>query len=149
MGLQIKPMEVGGMQEEIHVTTKEWYVMKCLWERSPKTLMELVAELSEEIGWSKSTCATMVRRMTEKGLIRYKEEGKTKQFYPCVEKDEVTRQETRDFLSRIYDGSIGMMMSALVEQDGLSSNDIKELEKILKQAGQKSTESVNPAEHKE
>lgn len=122
------------MQEEIRVTTKEWYVMKCLWEQSPKTLMELVSELKKEIGWSKSTCATMVRRMTEKGLIWYQEEGKTKQFYPCVKKDEVTRQETRDFLQRIYDGSIGMMVSALVEQNGLSSEDIKELQNILRQA---------------
>lgn len=124
------------MREEVRITSKEWYVMKCLWEQSPKTLMELVAELKEEIGWSKSTCATMVRRMTEKGLIRYQEEGKTKQFYPCVKKEEVTRQETRDFLQRIYDGSIGMMMSALVEQNGLSSEDIKELQGILSQAEQ-------------
>lgn len=122
------------MQEEIRVTTKEWYVMKCLWEQSPKTLMELVAQLKEEIGWSKSTCATMVRRMTEKGLIRYQEDGKTKRFYPCVKREEATRQETRDFLRRIYDGSIGMMMSTLVEQDGLSSEDIKELQDILQQA---------------
>lgn len=122
------------MQEEVRVTSKEWYVMKCLWEQSPKTLMELVAELKTEIGWSKSTCATVVRRMTEKGLIRYEEEGKTKQFYPCVKKDEVTRQETNDFLRRIYNGSVGMMMSALVEQNGLSNEDIKELQDILKQA---------------
>ena len=50
-------------------------------------------------------------------------------------------QETRDFLKRIYDGSIGMMMSALVRQDSLSDEDIKELQAILKAAEEKSKNS--------
>ena len=42
-------------------------------------------------------------------------------------------KQTKDFLKRIYKGSVGMMMSALVEQDGLSDEDIDELEQILEQ----------------
>lgn len=122
------------MQEEVKVTSKEWYVLKCLWEQYPKSLMELVTELKQEIGWSKSTCATMVRRMSEKGLIGYEEKGKTKLFYPSVKKEEVTRQETNAFLRRIYNGSIGMMVSSLVDQNGLSDEEIKELQEILRKA---------------
>lgn len=96
--------------------------------------MQLVPVLKERVGWSKSTCATMVRRMTEKGLIGYKEQGKTKFFYAKVEKEDVVVQETRDFLQRIYDGSIGMMMSALLRQNDLSGEDIRELQEILEKA---------------
>lgn len=116
------------------VTKSEWYVMSCLWEKSPQTLMQLVEELKEQIGWSKSTCATMVRRMADKELIAYKMDGKTKQFYPLVPKEEVVVKETRDFLKRIYDGSIGMMMNALVDHNDLSQDDIQELRDILKRA---------------
>lgn len=122
------------MKKEIRVTNSEWYVMNCLWEEHPRSLMQLVPLLNERVGWSKSTCATMVRRMTEKDLIGYKENGKTKFFFPKVKKEDVVVQETRDFLQRIYDGSIGMMMSALVRQNDLSKEDIKELQKILKEA---------------
>lgn len=125
------------MKEEVRVTNKEWYVMNCLWEESPRTLMQLVPLLAESVGWSKSTCATMVRRMTEKKLIGYKENGKTKYFFPKVKKEDVVVQETRDFLQRIYDGSIGMMMSALVDQNNLSKKDIQELQEILKEAEDK------------
>lgn len=125
------------MKEEVRVTNKEWYVMNCLWEESPRTLMQLVPLLAESVGWSKSTCATMVRRMTEKKLIEYKENGKTKYFFPKVKKEDVVVQETRDFLQRIYDGSIGMMMSALVDQNNLSRKDIQELQEILKEAEDK------------
>ncbi len=104
------------MKEEVKVTNSEWYVMNCLWEKRPLSLMQLVPLLKESAGWSKSTSATMVRRMTEKELIGYEENGKTKYFFPKVDKQDVVVQETRDFLQRIYDGSVGMMMSALVRQ---------------------------------
>ena len=125
------------MKQEIHVTKSEWYVMTCLWEESPRSLVQIVPLLSARVGWSKSTCATMVRRMSEKGLIGYRENGKTKYFYPKVKKEEVVVQETREFLQRIYNGSIGMMMSALVRQNDLSKEDIQELKEILRTAEEK------------
>ncbi len=125
------------MKEEVKVTNSEWYVMNCLWEKRPLSLMQLVPLLKESAGWSKSTSATMVRRMTEKELIGYEENGKTKYFFPKVDKQDVVVQETRDFLQRIYDGSVGMMMSALVCQDDLSAEDIQELQEILKAAEKK------------
>lgn len=125
------------MKQEIRVTNSEWYLMECLWEENPRTLMQIVPLLKERVGWSKSTCATMVRRMTEKGLIGYEENGKTKYFFPNIKKEDVVVQETKDFLQRIYDGSVGMMMSALVRQNGLSKEDILELQEILKAAENK------------
>lgn len=125
------------MKKEIRVTNSEWYLMDCLWEEHPRTLMQLVPLLKERVGWSKSTCATMVRRMSQKGLIGFKDNGKTKFFYPKVKKEDVMVQETRDFLQRIYDGSVGMMMSALVNQNDLSKEDIQQLQEILKEAEQK------------
>ncbi len=126
------------MKQEVRVTNSEWYVMNCLWEEHPRTLMQIVPVLKERVGWSKSTCATMVRRMSEKGLIGFEEKGKTKCFFPNVKKEDVVVQETRDFLQRIYDGSVGMMMSALVRQQDLSKEDIHELQEILKEAERKS-----------
>lgn len=126
------------MKQEVRVTNSEWYVMNCLWEEHPRTLMQIVPILNERVGWSKSTCATMVRRMSEKGLIGFEEKGKTKCFFPIVKKEDVVVQETRDFLQRIYDGSIGMMMSALVRQQDLSKEDIHELQEILKNAERES-----------
>ena len=125
------------MKQEIRVTNSEWYVMECLWEEEPRTLMQIVPLLKERVGWSKSTCATMVRRMAEKGLIGYRENGKTKYFFPNIKKEDVVVQETKDFLQRIYDGSVGMMMSTLVRQKGLSKEDIQELQEILKAAENK------------
>ena len=45
------------------LTHSEWYVMDCLWQHSPSTVMELVSALSEKVGWAKSTTITTLRRM--------------------------------------------------------------------------------------
>ena len=119
------------MDEEIKVTNSEWYVMSCLWDESPLTLMQIVPLLEEMVGWSKSTCATMLRRLTQKGLIGFEEKGKTKYFYPLVKKEAVVVQETRDFLKRIYNGSVSLMMSSLIGGEGLTGKDIDELQKLL------------------
>ena len=113
------------------VTGSEWYVLECLWEKEPKTLMQMAAELENTQGWARSTCATMLKRMEEKGLITYREQGRTKYFYAKVEREAVAGRETKDFLKRIYHGSISMMMSALVEMNELSEKDIEELKTIL------------------
>ncbi len=119
------------VKQEIRVTNSEWYVMDCLWEEKRLSLMQMVPLLDERMGWSKSTCATMLRRMTKKNLIGYEENGKTKFFYPKVKKENVVVQETKDFLNRIYNGSVSLMMSSLVHQNRLSDKDIKELQEIL------------------
>lgn len=116
---------------EIKVTTSEWYVLECLWEQAPKTLMQLVEELNSRIGWAKSTCMTTVKRMDEKGLIRHEAEGRTKLFFPVIEKKDVTMKETKDFLQRIYRGSVGMLLNTLAEAQDLSERDIDDLEAFL------------------
>lgn len=57
------------MNKQLTLSHSEWKLMELLWFR-PHTLMELVARLKETVGWSKSTVATMVRRLEDKGLMR-------------------------------------------------------------------------------
>lgn len=121
------------MEKHQTVTQSEWQIMELLWLR-PHTLMELVAELSQSIGWSKSTTATMIHRMQDKDLIGYEMDGRTKQFYAAVSREDVVARETDTLLSRAYQGSIGLMLSAMVHHKNLSKDDIDELYAILSEA---------------
>ncbi len=111
----------------------EWQIMQLLWVR-PHTLMELVAELGTTIGWSKSTVATMVRRMEAKGIITYQTVDRAKQFYPTLPQEEAAIRETHNLLQRAYQGSIGLLVSSLAHAGELTKDDIDELYAILKEA---------------
>lgn len=117
----------------ISITPNEWHIMELLWQ-SPLTLMELVRQLEQTEGWAKSTVATMVRRMEGKGLVSYKENGRTKTFCAAVEKEEVIATETSSLLHRAYDGSIGLLVSTMAKRNDLTRADIDELYAILQKA---------------
>ena len=116
------------------LTPTEWHLMECLWEKSPRTGREAVEYLEESVGWSRSTTLTMLRRMTEKGAIRCGEEDGVKVYEPLIQKEEAMLHETDDFLSRVYKGSISMMMSAITQKQDLSRKEIDELYAILRKA---------------
>ncbi len=117
--------------EQIHLTASEWNVLSCLWEKSPQTVMQLVAALRESVGWAKSTTITTLRRMEEKGLVVWESDGKAKRYAPAVEREAAVVSETQSFLNRVYRGSVGLMMSAMVRRQELSEEELAELRAIL------------------
>ena len=103
--------------EQIKLTSSEWNILNCLWERSPRPVMQIANELEQTVGWHRSTTITTLHRMEAKGLVR------------CEQ------AETGSFLDRVYQGSVGMMMSAMAQRQQLSANEeIMELRAILDQA---------------
>lgn len=126
---------------EMKLTPSEWNVLNCLWESSPRTVMQLVAELERTVGWAKSTIITMLRRMEEKGLVRCEQAGRSKAYTPAVERERAAIAETHSFLDRVYQGSVGLMMSAMAQRQELSPEDIAELRDILRKAEEGGTRS--------
>ena len=117
----------------VKLTASEWNVLSCLWENSPRTVMQLVADLGDRVGWAKSTTITTLRRMEEKELVRGEHAGKGKLYAPAVEREQAVIAETRSFLDRVYQGSVGLMMSAMAKRRELSANEVAELRAILDQ----------------
>ena len=109
----------------------EWIIMEKLWEQQPRTIMQLFHALEEDPGWSKSTVNTLLGRMVDKGIIYYEDGGKARQYYPKIKREEAALAETENLLSRVYKGSVSMMMSTLVKKRGFTKEEIQELYDIL------------------
>ena len=116
------------------LTPSEWLLMECLWEHSPCTGREAVDDLRLRAGWSRSTTLTMLRRMTDKGLIACDEAGAVLQYSPLVDRNIAVQRETGNFLNRIYNGSVSMLVSAMAKEQKLTKNELEELKEILRQA---------------
>ena len=126
-------MDAGRETNGVKLTASEWNVLSCLWESSPRTVMQLVADLGDRVGWAKSTTITTLRRMEEKGLVRAEQSGRGKSYTPAVEREQAVIAETRSFLDRVYQGSVGLMMSAMAQRRELSAGEVAELRAILDQ----------------
>lgn len=119
------------------LTGGEWNVMRELWAESPQTLMQLVARLSERVGWAKSTTITTLRRMEAKQLVAVEQTARGKSYAPLVAEEDAAVSETRSFLERVYQGSVGLMVSALAEREELSDAELAELRDVLRRAEEK------------
>lgn len=119
---------------ENSLTPTEWHLMECLWEHAPRTGREAVEYLKKSVGWSRSTTLTMLRRMTEKGLIACRELDGVLTYSPLIRREDAAVHETRDFLDRVYRGSVSMMVSAITQKQTLSREEIDELYAILHRA---------------
>ena len=122
-------------KQNTDITESEWNVLSCLWEHMPQTARELTEVLSASVGWSRSTTLTVLRRMTEKGLLLCEEGDDGVRIYRTeLAQDAVTMRETEHFLDRVFGGSISMMLSAMTAGKRLTGDEIDALYEVLRQA---------------
>ena len=78
----------------------------------------------------------MLKRLIAKGAVTLDESGKYQQYSAAVAYAEVESEETASFLTKVYGGSVGLMVSNLVGRGALSEQEIRELKAILDAAEQ-------------
>lgn len=118
----------------VSLSDGEWKLMNRLWEHAPRTITELTAALREETGWSKNTIITMLSRLEAKGAVTHTEGQRAKQYSPLILQEDAAREETESFLSKVYGGSLGSLVNAMVSSRALTEADLEELSAILEQA---------------
>lgn len=82
-----------------------------------------------------NTVITMLSRLEGKEAVRHEEGRRAKLYFPAVGREDAIEAETETFLDKI--GGLGLLMSAMVEKNALTENDIAELSAILEKAGGK------------
>lgn len=122
------------MNNNISLSDGEWKLMNLLWEKSPRTIAQMVTELSSDTSWNKNTIFVMLSRMEEKGAVHFEGGSRSRQYYPAIPKADIAVKETENFLKKVYDGSLGMMVASMAGQKALTQEDIEELYAILRKA---------------
>lgn len=122
----------------VRLSEAEWKVMSLLWQETPQTMMQLTNHFKETTGWTKHTVMTFLRRMEEKGAIHHEEGERAKLYYPDVGRDEAVQQETEEFLEKVFNGRMGLMLNTMVERKALSKEEIAEMYEILRRAEEES-----------
>jgi len=118
--------------DDINLTSAEWRVMECLWQRAPLSGREVTEAMAAAEGWSRSTTLTLLSRLEHKGAVSSGEGGK-KEFSPVLRREEAALRETEQLLERAYGGSLSLMVSAFARRQRLKREELDELYAMLKQ----------------
>lgn len=115
------------------LSNSEWRIMNLLWEGAPRTITEITKALLDETNWSKHEIMTYLKRMEAKGAVYFEQGERAKLYYPNIEKSETVLDETKDFLNRVFDGKLSLLISTMVDKNGITDDDIEELKRILRE----------------
>ena len=120
-------------EKGISLTQAEWSVMECLWAAGPLTGRGVTQRMEKTCGWSRSTTPTLLSRLEAKGALEsVPAEKGPKVFSPLLRREDAALGETKDFLDRVYQGSLSLMVSALTKKQALSREELDELYELLK-----------------
>ncbi len=119
---------------EIKLFDSERRVMECLWEHGPLSAKELAKLLGGQVGWSKTTTYTVIKKCVDKGAILRVEPGFI--CRPQISREEICAQETEELIQRNYGGSADLLVASLLGTKRLSEEEIKRMKALIKELGE-------------
>lgn len=113
-----------------NISDSEWKVMEVVWKK-PGLLIGEIRDSLKESGWSYSTIKTLVLRLVNKDMLYTKASEKGKMYFASVDEKASKNAQTRNFIDRIYNGSVKMMVSSLVNNSKLSESEAEALFSLI------------------
>lgn len=108
------------------ITTKEEEIMNFFWEKGELFVKQILGFYPEQKPHY-NTISTMVRTLEEKGFLGYHSFGNTYQYYPLISKEEYNKKNLRNMVKKYFGNSYKRVVSALIEEEDLSLEELKEL----------------------
>lgn len=116
------------------LTPKEEELMQLLWEHGPISISKLV-ELYPEPRPHFNTVSTVVRRLEAKELVGHEDVSGTFHYYAKVAKEYFRNRSFGNFIKNYFGGSYYGAVSALVTEDKISADELRELLKLIENKG--------------
>lgn len=122
------------------ISDAEWSVMEVIWASGPQTTAQVCAAL-ENTGWSRNTVATFLTRLEQKGYLQALPRS-PRQYAALVQREDCLSRENRNFLQRMYHGSVGLLLASFMKENTLSPQDAQQLRQLLDEAERRQKEDA-------
>lgn len=110
----------------------EWAILQVVWELEPCTAPAVQEVLEKDKGWAYTTVKTLMDRMVKKGLLKTERIRNLYLYRSAVTRAEAQRSEIFRTVKRAFDGALTPMMQFLIENESLSDQEYRELERLIR-----------------
>ena len=98
-----------------------------MWEHEPVNSTELVQLCRERLGWSKATTYTVIRRLSERGVLRNENAIVTS----LISKEAVQTAELDEMVEKKFEGSLPAFIAAFSNFKRLTADEIRSLQELI------------------
>ena len=109
------------------VFESEYRFCLILWEHEPIASPELAKLCEEKLGWKKTTTYTVIKRLSERGVIKSEKTIVTS----LVSKSEVQMAEIDELVEKTFEGSLPAFINAFTNHKKLTSREIEALRQMI------------------
>ena len=109
------------------VFESEYRFCLIMWEHEPIKSSELVKLCSEQLGWKPTTTYTVIKRLSERGVLKNEKTVVTS----LVTKEEVQTAEIDEMMEKTFQGSLPAFIAAFAKNRRLSDKEIDEVQEMI------------------
>ncbi len=98
-----------------------------LWDHEPVNSTRLVQLAKEGLGWSKATTYTVIRRLSERGVVKNENAVVT----ALVSKEEAQKARLEEMMEETFEGSVPAFIAAFSKSKKLSRSEVDQLKALI------------------
>lgn len=111
------------------VFESEYRFCLILWEHEPVTGRELVRLCREQLGWKQSTTYTVIKRLSERGIVKNEQSVVTS----LVTKEQVQAAEIDELVEKTFEGSLPAFVAAFTKHRKMTTAEIDAVQAMIDQ----------------
>lgn len=116
------------------LTPLELKVMNVLWRLKNAFVKDILAQWPDADKPAYNTVSTTVRILQEKAFVGHETIGRGHRYFPALSKADYQKLHIKSVLENVFAGSTSTLVSALVENKGLSADEIEDIKGMIDNA---------------
>ena len=98
-----------------------------LWENEPVNSTRLVELCKQQLGWSKATTYTVIRRLSERGVVKNENAIVTS----LISKEEAQKARLEEMVEETFEGSMPAFIAAFSRSRKLTRREVDQLQSLI------------------
>ncbi|HEY4312915.1 MAG TPA: BlaI/MecI/CopY family transcriptional regulator [Pirellulales bacterium] len=121
------------MSKRPELAKSELEIARIVWGLRQATVRQVLDALPENRGLDFKTVQTYLRRLEAKGYVKTSRDGRSNVYKPIIRPGRVIGEVVDDMLNRLFDGQVLPLFQHMVNDRGLSSDEVRQLRELLDQ----------------
>ena len=109
------------------VFESEYRFCLLLWKYEPINSTKLARICKDELGWSRTTTFTVIRRLSDRGVVKNENATVTS----LISKEDIQVAQMDEMMEKTFENSLPAFIAAFARRQELSDDEMKEILRII------------------
>jgi predicted transcriptional regulator len=114
------------------ITKSEETLMLIIWQKETISMADIIASYPEPKP-AKTTIATLLKRLTDKGAISYTTQENKRMYFAKIKKNEISKNRLTELITNYFNNSPNQLASFFTKENKFSKKELEELKAIIDQ----------------